>query len=251
MCAWPTRPISSARRRRRQLSQRRAHHCRGQGRRVPSAFIRAMASWPRTPNSPRPAPPPASPSSGRRPKRSAPWASRTAKRLMAEAGVPVVPGYLGDDQDPRPSKRQAGEIGYPVLIKAVAGGGGKGMRRVDGGGVRRGPGGLPARGQIGVRQRPDADREIHHPAAPYRDPGFCRHHGTCVHLFERDCSLQRRHQKVIEEAPAPGMSEEMRAAMGAAAVAAARAVGYVGAGTVEFIADASAASSRMPSISWR
>ena len=163
-----------------------------------------------------------------------------AKRLMAKAGVPVVPGYLGEDQDPKTLEAQAGRIGYPVLIKAVAGGGGKGMRRVDHvgdfadalEGCRR-----EAKSAFG-NDRMLIEKYVARPRH-IEIQVFADAHGKCLHLFERDCSLQRRHQKVIEEAPAPGMSDEMRARMGAAAVAAAKAVGYVGAGTVEFIADAS------------
>jgi 3-methylcrotonyl-CoA carboxylase alpha subunit len=163
-----------------------------------------------------------------------------AKRLMQTAGVPVVPGYLGEDQDAGMLERQAGKIGYPVLIKAVAGGGGKGMRRVERAadfaealeGCRR-----EARSAFG-NDRMLIEKYITRPRH-IEIQVFADTHGTCVHLFERDCSLQRRHQKVIEEAPAPGMPGDMRERMGAAAVAAARAVGYVGAGTVEFIADAS------------
>jgi 3-methylcrotonyl-CoA carboxylase alpha subunit len=163
-----------------------------------------------------------------------------AKRLMERAGVPVVPGYLGEDQDAKVLARQAGEIGFPVLIKAVAGGGGKGMRRVERAGdfaealegCRR-----EARSAFG-NDRMLIEKYVTRPRH-IEIQVFADSHGTCVHLFERDCSLQRRHQKVIEEAPAPGMPDDMRERMGAAAVAAARAVGYVGAGTVEFIADAS------------
>ena len=161
-----------------------------------------------------------------------------AKARMEAAGVPVVPGYHGADQDPALLEAEAERIGYPVLIKAVAGGGGKGMRRVDAPrdfdaaleGAQR-----EARNAFGneavlVEKYVSAPRHIEVQV-------FADTHGNAVHLFERDCSLQRRHQKVVEEAPAPGMPAEMRAAMGAAAVAAAQAVGYVGAGTVEFIAD--------------
>jgi 3-methylcrotonyl-CoA carboxylase alpha subunit len=141
---------------------------------------------------------------------------------------------------PSHPRAQAGNIGYPVLIKAVAGGGGKGMRRVERAaefaealeGCRR-----EAKSAFG-NDRMLIEKYITRPRH-IEIQVFADSHGTCVHLFERDCSLQRRHQKVIEEAPAPGMSDEMRQQMGAAAVAAARAVGYVGAGTVEFIADAS------------
>ena len=164
-----------------------------------------------------------------------------AKALMAKAGVPVTPGYLGEDQSTERLRREADAIGYPVLIKAVAGGGGKGMRRVD-------------RAEDFAAALASCQREA---AASFGDDRVLletyvtrpRHievqvfgdaQGNAVHLFERDCSLQRRHQKVIEEAPAPGMSAEARAAVCEAAVRAARAVDYVGAGTVEFIADASA-----------
>jgi len=164
-----------------------------------------------------------------------------AKALMQAAGVPVTPGYLGADQSPERLKTEADAIGYPVLIKAVAGGGGKGMRRVD----------APADffDALASCQREAAasfgdDRVIiekyilsprHIEVQVFGDT-----HGNIVHLFERDCSLQRRHQKVIEEAPAPGMDEATRESLCAAAVRAARAVNYVGAGTIEFIADASA-----------
>ncbi len=163
-----------------------------------------------------------------------------AKARMEQAGVPVVPGWHGEGQDPAMLAAMAAEIGFPVLVKARAGGGGKGMRRVD-------------RAEDFVEALEGASREAE---ASFGDPAvliekyvasprhievqvFADAQGNAVHLFERDCSLQRRHQKVIEEAPAPGMPPEMRAAMGEAAVTAAQAVGYVGAGTVEFIADAS------------
>ncbi|MFI5014215.1 MAG: acetyl/propionyl/methylcrotonyl-CoA carboxylase subunit alpha [Hyphomicrobiales bacterium] len=161
-----------------------------------------------------------------------------AKTLAERAGVPVVPGYHGARQEPDFLRQKAYETGYPVFIKAIAGGGGKGMRRVD-------------RQQDFDAALDAAQREAEN---AFGDPRVLiekyvpspRHiemqvfgdtHGHVVHLFERDCSLQRRHQKVIEEAPAPSMTPEVRAAMGQAAVEAARAVGYVGAGTVEFIAD--------------
>jgi 3-methylcrotonyl-CoA carboxylase alpha subunit len=165
-----------------------------------------------------------------------------AKALMQSAGVPLVPGYHGDDQSPALLRSEAARIGYPVLIKASAGGGGKGMRVVE----------------------RDADFEAalascqREASASFSDDRVLvekylvrpRHievqvfgdsHGNVVHLYERDCSAQRRHQKVIEEAPAPGISAAFRAAIGTAAVDAARAVGYVGAGTVEFIVDADGA----------
>ena len=163
-----------------------------------------------------------------------------AKALMARSGVPVVPGYHGVDQDPARLEEQAAEIGYPVLVKARAGGGGKGMRRVDD------PADLPAALESARREAQSAfgdgglliEKYLTKPRH-IEVQVFADQHGNVVHLFERDCSAQRRHQKVIEEAPAPGMTEEMRSAMGEAAVRAARAVGYVGAGTVEFIADVS------------
>ncbi|GAB5374873.1 MAG: acetyl/propionyl/methylcrotonyl-CoA carboxylase subunit alpha [Acuticoccus sp.] len=160
-----------------------------------------------------------------------------AKGLMERAGVPVVPGYHGEIQEPGFLKRKAYEVGYPVLIKAVAGGGGKGMRRVDLAidfdealaSARR-----EAKAAFGD-DRVLIERCIAHPRH-IEIQVFADTKGRTVSLHERDCSLQRRHQKVVEEAPAPGISRETRAAMGAAAVRAAEAVGYVGAGTVEFIA---------------
>jgi len=163
-----------------------------------------------------------------------------AKSRMIAAGVPVTPGYLGEDQSLERLQAEAGKVGYPVLIKAVAGGGGKGMRRVDD----------PAEFEANLLS---CQREA---ASSFGDARVLiekyilspRHievqvfgdtHGNIVHLFERDCSLQRRHQKVIEEAPAPGMDAATRAAVCKAAVEAARAVDYVGAGTIEFIADGS------------
>ncbi len=161
-----------------------------------------------------------------------------AKALMERSGVPVVPGYHGEEQDAPFLADRAREIGYPVLIKARAGGGGKGMRRVE----RQedfGPALEAARreaesafgdGSVLLERYLTKPRHIEMQV-------FGDRHGNIVHLFERDCSLQRRHQKVIEEAPAPGMTAEVRRAMGDAAVRAAQAIGYVGAGTVEFIAD--------------
>ena len=162
-----------------------------------------------------------------------------AKALMEEAGVPVVPGYHGDEQGDEFLALRAAEIGYPVLIKAVAGGGGKGMRRADDPSAfaealqaaRREGAASFGNDQVLIEKFIRSPRHIEVQV-------FGDNHGGAVHLFERDCSLQRRHQKVIEEAPAPGMTEAMRAAMGAAAVKAARAIGYAGAGTVEFIVDA-------------
>ena len=159
-----------------------------------------------------------------------------SKRLMSAAGVPLVPGYHGAAQDPVTLVAAAAEIGYPVLVKASAGGGGKGMRIVrDASGLAEAIAGAQreARAAFG-----DATLLLEKYLARPRHVEiqvFADTQGHCVHLFERDCSIQRRHQKVIEEAPAPGLPAEIRARMGAAAVAAARAVGYVGAGTVEFL----------------
>ncbi|MGH8851904.1 MAG: acetyl/propionyl/methylcrotonyl-CoA carboxylase subunit alpha [Casimicrobiaceae bacterium] len=161
-----------------------------------------------------------------------------SKSIMGRAGVALVPGYHGADQDDALLAREAGAIGYPVLIKASSGGGGKGMRVVE-------------RPEEFAAALASARREA---KASFGDDTvllerylieprhielqvFADAHGGCVHLFERDCSMQRRHQKIVEEAPAPGMTAARRADMGAAAVAAAKAIGYVGAGTVEFIAE--------------
>ena len=160
-----------------------------------------------------------------------------AKRLMEKAGVPLTPGYHGDDQDPALLAKEAVRIGFPVLIKASAGGGGKGMRRVDKGedfaaalaSCQRESKSAFGDDRVLIEQYVLQPRHIEIQV-------FADTLGGCVYLFERDCSVQRRHQKVLEEAPAPGMTAERRAAMGQAAVEAARAVGYVGAGTVEFIA---------------
>ena len=163
---------------------------------------------------------------------------REAKRLMEAAGVPLVPGYHGADQSPERLRREADAIGWPVLLKASAGGGGRGMRAVE-------------RAEDFDAALAGAKREA---AAAFGDDAmlieryvaesrhvevqvFADRHGNFVHLFERDCSAQRRHQKVIEEAPAPGVGGELRAAMCEAAIAAARAIGYEGAGTVEFLLD--------------
>ena len=163
-----------------------------------------------------------------------------AKRLMEKAGVPVVPGYHGEGQEIVILATKAREIGYPVLIKARAGGGGKGMRKVDH------PDDFPealaaakreAKASFGderVLVEKYVDKPRHIEVQVFGDS-----HGNVVHLFERDCSAQRRHQKVIEEAPAPGMTPAMRAAMTEAAVKAAQAISYEGAGTIEFIVDAS------------
>ena len=162
-----------------------------------------------------------------------------AKALMEKAGVPVVPGYHGADQSLEGLQREAEAIGYPVLIKAVAGGGGKGMRLVE-----------DARGFADALSSAQGEAQTAFGNADVLIEKFVSHPRhieiqvfgdgkKAVHLFERDCSLQRRHQKVIEEAPAPGMTQEMRQAMGDAAVKAAEAIGYKGAGTVEFIVDGS------------
>ena len=163
-----------------------------------------------------------------------------AKKLMADAGVPVTPGYMGENQDPAYLAEQAAQIGYPVLIKAVAGGGGKGMRKVDAAAdfidalasCQREAAASFGNDHVLIEKYILTPRHIEVQV-------FGDSHGNVVHLFERDCSLQRRHQKVIEEAPAPGMDEATRAELCAAAVRAAKAVDYVGAGTIEFIADAS------------
>jgi 3-methylcrotonyl-CoA carboxylase alpha subunit len=161
-----------------------------------------------------------------------------SKRLMEQAGVPLVPGYHGADQDPALLRREARRIGYPVLIKASAGGGGKGMRAVladeefDAALASCKREAINSFGDDAVLIERYVQRPRHIEIQVFGDS-----HGECVYLFERDCSVQRRHQKVLEEAPAPGMSAERRAEMGAAAVAAAKAVGYQGAGTVEFIAE--------------
>ncbi len=163
-----------------------------------------------------------------------------AKARMSAAGVPVTPGYQGEDQSEARLQAEADAIGYPVLIKAVAGGGGKGMRKVDASGefaaalgsCRREA--LASFGDDRVLIETYVARPRHIEVQVFADA-----HGNAAHLFERDCSLQRRHQKVIEEAPAPGMDAATREAVCTAAVRAAQAVGYQGAGTVEFIADAS------------
>ncbi len=161
-----------------------------------------------------------------------------AKQLMEGAKVPLVPGYHGDEQDSAFLHQQADRIGYPVLLKASAGGGGKGMRVIERSedfeaalaSCKREA--ISSFGDDKVLAEKYLIRPRHIEIQVFADK-----HGNCVYLHERDCSVQRRHQKVLEEAPAPGMTEERRRAMGEAAVAAARAVGYVGAGTVEFIAN--------------
>ena len=161
-----------------------------------------------------------------------------AKTIMARAGVPVVPGYHDDDQDPALLAREAARIGFPVLIKATAGGGGKGMKVAASAAEFAG---ALASAQREAKASFGDDRMLveRYLRAPrhIEIQVFADTHGNVVHLFERDCSVQRRHQKVLEEAPAPGMDAERRRAMGDAATAAAKAIGYVGAGTVEFIAE--------------
>ena len=157
---------------------------------------------------------------------------------MEKAKVPLVPGYHGDDQSPELLAKEAGRIGFPVLIKASAGGGGKGMRVVESAdkfadalaGAKREAKAAFADDHVLVEKYLTRPRHIEIQV-------FADSQGGCLYLFERDCSIQRRHQKVIEEAPAPNMDPARRKAMGEAAVAAARAIGYQGAGTVEFIAD--------------
>ncbi|GGZ97540.1 3-methylcrotonyl-CoA carboxylase subunit alpha [Arenicella chitinivorans] len=162
-----------------------------------------------------------------------------AKALMEKAGVPLVPGYHGDDQSVEVLKAAADEMGYPVLLKAVAGGGGKGMRQVwdssefnvaldD---AKREAKASFGNGDMLVEKYLQQPRHVEVQV-------FCDQHGNAVYLFERDCSIQRRHQKVLEEAPAPGITEDLRHRMGEAAVRAALAIDYVGAGTVEFLLDA-------------
>ena len=163
-----------------------------------------------------------------------------AKKLMDAAGVPITPGYHGEDQSPKLLKAKAGMIGYPILIKAVAGGGGKGMRKVEAekdfeaalASCQREAKSSFGNADVLIEKYIQSPRHIEVQV-------FGDTHGNVVHMFERDCSLQRRHQKVIEEAPAPGMTDAVRKAMTDAAVQAAKAVNYVGAGTVEFIVDGS------------
>jgi 3-methylcrotonyl-CoA carboxylase alpha subunit len=170
-----------------------------------------------------------------------------AKAIASHAGVPVVPGYAGDSQEPKTLAREAQRTGYPVMIKAVAGGGGRGMRLVE----READFAAAlesaqreakaAFGDARVLLEKVVARPRHIEVQVFGDA-----HGNVVHLFERDCSLQRRNQKVIEEAPAPGMSSELRARITTAAVACARAVGYEGAGTVEFLVEGGSLSPAAP-----
>ncbi len=161
-----------------------------------------------------------------------------AKDIMKKAGVPLVPGYHGDNQDPDYLKTQAYAIGYPVLIKATAGGGGKGMRIVEShdefadalSSCKREAKSSFGDDEVLIEKYLTKPRHVELQV-------FADGHGNAVHLFERDCSVQRRHQKVIEEAPAPGMTEDLRNNMGKVAIDAAKAIGYQGAGTVEFLLD--------------
>jgi 3-methylcrotonyl-CoA carboxylase alpha subunit len=169
---------------------------------------------------------------------SAMGSKSTAKKIMQEANVPLVPGYHGDDQSESLLKAEADKIGYPVLIKASAGGGGKGMRVVESGdsftadldAVKREALAAFADDKVLIEKYLKRPRHIEIQI-------FCDNDGNAIHLFERDCSIQRRHQKVLEEAPAPGMKIDRREALGKAAIDAAKAISYVGAGTVEFIVD--------------
>jgi 3-methylcrotonyl-CoA carboxylase alpha subunit len=161
-----------------------------------------------------------------------------SKQIMTAAGVPVTPGYWGDDQSPSKMAEEAEKIGYPVMLKAVKGGGGKGMRVVNN--ASELPGALEACQREAKNSFGDSRVLVEKYLARPRHVElqvFADSHGDAVYLWERDCSVQRRHQKVLEEAPAPGLHPKLREAMGASAVAAAKAVGYVGAGTVEFMVD--------------
>jgi 3-methylcrotonyl-CoA carboxylase alpha subunit len=161
-----------------------------------------------------------------------------AKRIMAKAGVPLIPGYHGDNQDPKTLKKEADSLGYPVLLKAAAGGGGKGMRAVQT--EADFDQALEAAKREAISSFDDDIMLVEKLVLQPRHVEiqvFCDSHQNAVYLFERDCSLQRRHQKVIEEAPAPGMTEKLRQKMGVAAIKAAQAIRYEGAGTVELLLD--------------
>ena len=161
-----------------------------------------------------------------------------AKEIMQKAGVPIVPGYMGEKQDAAFLKKEADKIGYPVLIKAVAGGGGKGMRRVDDAkeftealaSCKREAAASFGNDHVLIEKYVNKPRHVEVQV-------FGDMHGNAVYLFERDCSLQRRHQKVVEEAPAPGLSDKVRQSLGEAAVKAVKALKYTNAGTIEFIMD--------------
>lgn len=161
-----------------------------------------------------------------------------ARRIMQQAGVPVTPGYHGTEQDEATLLAEAEKIGFPVMLKAALGGGGRGMREVESAGDF---GGALKAARREARAAFGDDEMLLEKLVPrprhVEIQVFCDHHGNAAHLFERDCSVQRRHQKVLEEAPAPGLDEKQRAALGQLAIAAARAINYAGAGTVEFIMD--------------
>ena len=161
-----------------------------------------------------------------------------ARRIMQQAGVPVTPGYHGTEQDEATLLAEAERIGFPVMLKAALGGGGRGMREVESAGDF---GGALKAARREARAAFGDDEMLLEKLVPrprhVEIQVFCDHHGNAAHLFERDCSVQRRHQKVLEEAPAPGLDEKQRAALGQLAIAAARAINYAGAGTVEFIMD--------------
>lgn len=161
-----------------------------------------------------------------------------ARRIMQQAGVPVTPGYHGTEQDEATLLAEAEKIGFPVMLKAALGGGGRGMREVESAGDF---GGALKAARREARAAFGDDEMLVEKLVPrprhVEIQVFCDHHGNAAHLFERDCSVQRRHQKVLEEAPAPGLDEKQRAALGQLAIAAARAINYAGAGTVEFIMD--------------
>ena len=161
-----------------------------------------------------------------------------AKQIMQDAGVPLLPGYHGDDQDEAKLKQAADDMGYPVLLKAVAGGGGKGMRQVHrASDFSAALAAAKREAQSGFGNDAMLVEKYLERARHVEVQVFCDSYGDGVYLFERDCSVQRRHQKIIEEAPAPGVDNALRARMGEAALRAAAAVGYVGAGTVEFLLD--------------
>lgn len=162
----------------------------------------------------------------------------TAKSLMEKTGIPLVPGYHGEEQDIEVLAQKAQGIGFPVLIKASAGGGGKGMK------VAESADDFPSELASAKREAISAFNDDRVLLERYLTKPrhvevqvFADAHGGCIYLFDRDCSVQRRHQKVVEEAPAPGLSDDIRRRMGEAATDAARAIGYVGAGTVEFLYD--------------
>jgi Acetyl/propionyl-CoA carboxylase, alpha subunit len=161
-----------------------------------------------------------------------------AKALMQEADVPLVPGYHGEAQDLDTLMAEAKKVGFPLLIKASAGGGGKGMKVVeDEAGLKDGIASAQREAKASFGDEKVLIERYLATPRHVEIQVFADTHGHCVHLFERDCSIQRRHQKVVEEAPAPGLTQATRDAMGAAAVRAAKAIDYTGAGTVEFLLD--------------